>query len=94
MTRRRLYPAKPDGVVVRTLSLDALRSLGDAPARVELAAEEHGLYRWGALFPLPHAYNTRIWLYVPDYPSEEQPPAFIHAKTDEVVIWKIGISKA
>ena len=47
MTRRRLYPAEPSGKLVRTFSLDVLRDLGDAPAKVALSTNEHGLYQWG-----------------------------------------------
>lgn len=92
MTRRRLYPAKPSGEVVTTLSPDALRGLGDAPVKVSLNTGEHGLYRWGALIPLASAYNTRSWLYVPDYASHEQPPAVVYLKTDAVEVWRIAIS--
>ena len=47
MTRWRLYPAEPSGKLVRTFSLDVLRDLGDAPAKVALSTNEHGLYQWG-----------------------------------------------
>lgn len=93
MTRRRLYPAKPNrSTVVTSLSLDQLRDLGDAPVCVSLATEEHGLYRWGALTPLASAYNTRAWLYVPDYAAPERPPALVYAKTDAVEVWRLAIT--
>lgn len=93
MTRRRLYPAKPNrSTVVTSLSLGQLRGLGDAPVCVSLATEEHGLYRWGTLNPLASAYNTRAWLYVPDYASPERPPALVYAKTDAVEVWRLAIT--
>ena len=93
MTRRRLYPAKPNrSTVVTSLSLDQLRGLGDAPVCVSLATEEHGLYRWGTLEPLPSAYNTRAWLYVPDYASSDAPPAFVYEKSDGVEVWRLAIT--
>lgn len=93
MTRRRLYPAEPNrSTVVTSLSLDQLRGLGDAPVCVSLATEEHGLYRWGTLEPLPDAYNNRAWLYVPDYAAPERPPALVYAKTDTVEVWRLAIT--
>lgn len=92
MTRWRLYPAKPSGKLVRTFSLDVLRDLGDAPAKVALSTNEHGLYQWGALTPLASAYNTRAWLYVPDYAAPERPPALVYAKTDAVDVWRLAIT--
>lgn len=93
MTRRRLYPAKPNrSTVVTSLSLGQLRGLGDAPVCVSLATEEHGLYRWGVLTPLAGAYNTRAWLYVPDYASSYAPPAFVYEKSDGVEVWRIAVS--
>lgn len=92
MTRWRLYPAKPSGKLVRTFSLDVLRDLGDAPAKVALSTNEHGLYQWGVLTPLASAYNTRAWLYVPDYAAPERPPALVYAKTDAVDVWRLAIT--
>lgn len=93
MTRWRLYPAKPNGsTVVTSLSLDQLRGLGDAPAKVALSTKEHGLYQWGVLAPLASAYNTRAWLYVPDYASSDAPPAFVYEKSDGVEVWRIAVS--
>lgn len=93
MTRRRLYPAKPNwSTVVTSLSLDQLRGLGDAPAKVALSTNEHGLYQWGALTPLASAYNTRAWLYVPDYAAPERPPAFVYEKGDGVEVWRLAIT--
>lgn len=92
MTRWRLYPAKPSGKLVRTFSLDVLRDLGDAPAKVALSTNEHGLYQWGALTPLASAYNTRAWLYAPDYAAPERPPALVYAKTDAVEVWRLAIT--
>lgn len=93
MTRWRLYPAKPNrSTKVTSLSLDQLRGLGDAPVCVSLATEEHGLYRWGTLEPLPVAYNNRAWLNVPDYASPERPPALVYAKADGVEVWRLAIT--
>lgn len=92
MTRWRLYPAEPSGELVRTFSPDVLRGLGDAPAKVALSTQEHGLYRWGVLTPLASAYNTRAWLYVPDYASPDAPPAFVYEKGDGVEVWRIAVS--
>lgn len=94
MTRRRLYPAKTDeSTVVTSLSLDQLRGLGDAPVKVALDTEEHGLYRWGTLFPLPRAYGNRIWLYVPDYAGTSAPPAFVYAESSKVRVWRVAVSE-
>lgn len=93
MTRRRLYPAEPNmSPAVTSLSLDQLRGLGDAPVRVALATEEHGLYKWGTLEPLPNAYNNRSWLYVPDYPTTKQPPALVYARKASVDVWRLAIT--
>lgn len=92
MTRWRLYPAEPSGKLVSTFSLDVLRDLGDAPAKVALSTNEHGLYQWGALTPLASAYNTRAWLYVLDYAAPERPPALVYAKTDAVDVWRLAIT--
>lgn len=92
MTRWRLYPAKPSGKLVRTFSLDVLRGLGDAPAKVALSTNEHGLYQWGVLTPFARAYNTRVWLYVPDHASHDAPPAFVYEKSDRVEVWRLAIT--
>lgn len=93
MTRWRLYPAKPNrSTKVTSLSLDQLRDLGDAPAKVALSTNEHGLYQWGVLIPFASAYNTRAWLYVPDYASHDAPPAFVYEKIDGVEVWRLAIT--
>lgn len=93
MTRRRLYPAKPSGKLVKTFSLDVLRNLGDAPAKVALSTNEHGLYQWGALIPLASAYNNRAWLYVPDHASHDAPPAFVYVIGGGVLVLRIAVSE-
>ncbi len=93
MTRRRLYPAEPSGKLVTTLSLDVLRDLDDTPAKVALSTNEHGLYQWGVLFPFASAYNSRAWLYVPDYASHDAPPAFVYVTSGWVLVLRIAVSE-
>lgn len=93
MTRWRLYPAKPSGKLVKTFSLDVLRNLDDTPAKVALSTNEHGLYQWGVLIPFASAYNTRAWLYVPDYASHDAPPAFVYVTSGGVLVLRIAVSE-
>lgn len=93
MTRRRLYPAKPYGKHVTTLSLDVLKGLGDSPVGVSLDNGEHGLYQWGTLHPLPGAHGNRTWLYVPDYAGTNAPPAFVYAEGSKVRVWRVAVSE-
>ena len=46
----------------------------------------------GVLIPFASAYNTRAWLYVPDYASHDAPPAFVYEKRDGVEVWRLAIT--
>ena len=47
----------------------------------------------GVLTPFARAYNTRVWLYVPDHASPDAPPAFVYVIGGRVLVLRIAVSE-